>query len=81
MDEPESGLDQGALAMLEQVVSDRTVPHRTVLITTHNLERGLALGDRVAILARGKIAYESSLGSMGVDTLKEAYLQHAGAIQ
>ena len=79
MDEPESGLDQEALAMLEQVVSDRTVPHRTVLVTTHTLERGVALADRVAILARGRIAYETAGGSEAIGALRDAYVQHVGA--
>ncbi len=78
MDEPESGLDQEALALLEAVVTDRSVAHRTVLITTHNLERGLALGDRMAILARGRIAYQESVDSVGVETLRDAYFRYTG---
>jgi ABC-type multidrug transport system ATPase subunit len=79
MDEPESGLDQEALAMLEKVVSDRSVPYRTILLTTHNLERGLALGDRMAILAHGRIAYQESLESVGVAALRDAYFRYTGA--
>ena len=56
MDEPETGLDQEALEMLEGVVQDEA---RAVLMTTHNLDRGLKLASRVAILAKGRIAYEA----------------------
>ena len=76
MDEPESGLDQEALAMLEELVLDRTV-RRTVLMTTHNLDRALALGQRMAIISRGKIAYEESLDSVGAESLKETYSRYA----
>ena len=79
MDEPESGLDQEALGMLEDVVHDRTNPLRTVVITTHNLERGLALGHRMAILAHGKIAYQESLDSVGTAAVRDAYFKYTGA--
>jgi heme ABC exporter ATP-binding subunit CcmA len=57
LDEPETGLDQEALEMLEQLMGVGERGRRTVLMATHSLERGLALGNRVAILAGGKIAY------------------------
>ena len=79
MDEPESGLDQEALAMLENILSDRADPFRTVLMTTHNLERGLALGNRMAILARGRIAYQESLDSVGTAAVRDAYFRYTGA--
>ena len=78
LDEPESGLDQEALGMLEQVISDSTLPLRTVLMTTHNLERGLALGHRMAILANGKIAYQESLDSVGAAAVRDAYFHYTG---
>ena len=81
MDEPESGLDQEALAMLEVLVADRTAPFRTVLMTTHNLERALALGRRMAILVRGRIAYQESLDSKGAATLKDTYFRYTGTTQ
>ena len=78
MDEPESGLDQEALALMEDIITDKTIPHRTVIMTTHNLERGLALGQRMAILSKGRIAYQESLEAVGAATLREAYFRHAG---
>ncbi len=79
MDEPESGLDQEALAILEEIIADETAPHRTVVMTTHNLERGLALGQRAAILSRGRIVYQGSLECVGADALREQYFRHTGA--
>ena len=76
MDEPESGLDQEALSLLEKVIADRTDPYRTVLMTTHNLERGLALSDRMAIISRGRIAYQESLEAVGPDALKKQYAKY-----
>lgn len=79
MDEPESGLDQHALNMLDDVISDRSIDLRTVLMTTHNLERGLALGHRMAILSKGRIAYQESLEAVGAATVRDAYFHYTGA--
>ena len=78
MDEPESGLDQEALSFLDAVITDPEAPMRTVLITTHNLERGLALADRMAILSRGRIAHEESLESAAPAEMREAYFRYTG---
>lgn len=72
MDEPESGLDQQALGLLENLIADETNPSRAVLMTTHNFERGIALADRVAILSRGRIAYD---GAPDTDATRAAYLR------
>ena len=79
LDEPESGLDQEALGLLERVVADYAGRSRTVLMTTHNLERGLALGHRVAILSRGRIAYQESLEAVGTAAARDAYARYTGA--
>ena len=81
MDEPESGLDQEALALLEEVVGDAAARSRTVLMTTHNLERGLALGHRIAILSGGRIAYQESLASVDASALRDIYFRYTAAPQ
>ena len=78
MDEPESGLDQEALGMLDALVSDGSNPLRTVLMTTHSLERAIAVGQRMAILANGKVAYEESLEGSGSEAIRDAYMRHTG---
>ena len=55
MDEPESGLDREAVALLDAVISDRSEPRRTVIMTTHNLERAIELGDALASLDGGRV--------------------------
>jgi heme exporter protein A len=55
LDEPFTGLDPQAAralrAMLERIRDER----RTILMTTHDLARGLELSDRWIILSRGRI--------------------------
>lgn len=60
LDEPEVGLDPHASDMVRDVLSDTDSGSRTVVITTHNLERGLELGDRIVIIDRGIIVYQAS---------------------
>lgn len=76
MDEPESGLDQEALAMLENIMSETTDPLRTIIKTTHNLERGLIVGHQVAILSEGKVTYHDSINKTDISAIKDTYLKH-----
>lgn len=76
LDEPDTGLDQHARAMLEEVLA--SLNERTVVMTTHNLERGLEMGDRVVILDGGKVVYEGMKQSLDLATLQEAYYQYTG---
>lgn len=73
LDEPETGLDQQAMSMLWKTLETEGEEKRTVILTTHNLERGLEVGERLLILARGKIAYEGSRQALDLAGLKEAY--------
>ena len=77
MDEPESGLDEQALTGLGEVLREESVLRRTVVLTTHNFERGLQFGDEVAILVKGRLVYrESSANVADADTLRNTYAQH-----
>ncbi|MDX1524184.1 MAG: heme ABC exporter ATP-binding protein CcmA [Anaerolineae bacterium] len=76
LDEPDTGLDQHAAELLSTLLSAVDVNQRTVLMTTHNLERGLALGDRVVILAGGKIVYDTPRQAVGVDEVRTHYFKY-----
>ena len=79
LDEPETGLDQEALSLLDSVIASRSESGRTVVMTTHNLERAVALGDRMAILASGRVAYDETIDAVDPDASRHAYIQHVGA--
>jgi heme exporter protein A len=76
LDEPYTGLDQDAAARLEAVMSTVGTEGRTVVMTTHDLERGLAVADRVVILAKGRVAFEAERGQLDTAAFKEAYRQY-----
>lgn len=73
LDEPDTGLDQHATAMLGRLLQSVGVKQRTVLMTTHNLERGLSLGQRVLILAGGRIAFEGRSDTIDAGALRQEY--------
>jgi heme exporter protein A len=73
LDEPDTGLDQHAAEMLHELLATVGTKGRTVLMTTHNLGRGLSMGDRVAILTEGRIAYEADKGALDVESFREIY--------
>jgi heme ABC exporter ATP-binding subunit CcmA len=73
LDEPETGLDQQAISMFWEALQTGKKGKRSLIVTTHNLERGLELGDRILILDKGKIVYEGSRQGLDLASLKEAY--------
>ena len=75
LDEPYTGLDQDAATRLETVMSSVGTEGRTVVMTTHDLERGLAVADRVAILAKGCLVFEAQRKDLDSTAFKEAYRQ------
>jgi heme exporter protein A len=76
LDEPYTGLDQDAAARLEAVMSSVGTEGRTVLMTTHDLERGLAVADRVVILAKGRVVFEAHRSDLNTAAFLEAYRQY-----
>ncbi|MBI2867323.1 MAG: heme ABC exporter ATP-binding protein CcmA [Chloroflexi bacterium] len=77
LDEPESGLDLDALAMLQGLLAAPTErgEQRTVLMTTHNFERGLDIAQRAAVLSQGRIVYH---GTPNKATFRALYAQLTG---
>ncbi len=57
LDEPYSGLDQAAAALLDALLGEAHAEGRTILMVTHEIERAARLPSHVAILARGAIAF------------------------
>ncbi len=56
LDEPYTGLDQDASAMLDDVLRQVASQGRTVVMTSHDLSRIALLASRFDVLARGRIA-------------------------
>jgi heme exporter protein A len=73
LDEPFTGLDpQGAQTLIELLSAEKT-RGTTMIITTHDFDRGLAVADRAAVLAGGKIAWESEEQLPNADEMSAIY--------
>jgi heme exporter protein A len=73
LDEPYTGLDQQAVAMLDEVMQAVGTASLTVLMTTHDLDRGLAKSNRIAILSKGRIVYQAHHTDLDEDSFRQVY--------
>ena len=76
LDEPYTGLDRQAAGMLDRILQQVGTDSRAVLMTTHDVERGLDLAQRVALLARGQIIFEMDAATWDPGHLQQAYDRH-----
>ena len=74
-DEPHTGLDQDASAMLDNVLRQVAVSGRTVVMTSHDLARAADLASRFDVLSRGKIAASIQRDEIVPDGLLAFYRQ------
>ena len=77
LDEPETGLDQQAVSMLWRSLKEEE-PERTVIFTSHGLERGLEVCDYVVILHQGRLVYQQSSQRSELAGLKRIYQDISG---
>jgi len=73
LDEPYTGLDQEAGEILHKMLAILRYRERTVVMTTHNLERGMALADRVVMLVKGRIVDDVSTSDLDEVELAACY--------
>jgi heme exporter protein A len=72
-DEPYTGLDQQAASALSDILTSVAAAGRTVLLATHNLERGLVGPDRAIILNRGKVVHQTDRAEIDPASFGELY--------
>jgi heme exporter protein A len=58
LDEPFTSLDDRAIAVLQTVLREALARGRTILLSTHQLREALELATHVALLTRGRLAYQ-----------------------
>ena len=61
LDEPFTGLDEQAADTLDELLSRFRSGGGSILMASHNIERGWKHADRVAVLDRGGIPYQASV--------------------
>ena len=73
LDEPYTGLDQQASRMLRSLLEGIRGSGRTVMMVTHNLEEGLELSSRVAIMSRGRVVEDRPASGLTRADLESLY--------
>ena len=74
LDEPYTGLDQQGAQIFGEMLSDLKSHSRTILMTTHNIDEGLDLSDRIGILAKGKIVFDSPKEKVDRLSFRDLYI-------
>ncbi|WP_170169096.1 heme ABC exporter ATP-binding protein CcmA [Mesobacillus subterraneus] len=74
LDEPHTGLDQEAVALLNTIILKKRESGTSILIISHDFEQVQALADRAAVLRKGKIVSAKRLGGeVSMAELKQWY--------
>lgn len=76
LDEPYTGLDVSAAEILDEIVTSARADGRTILLTTHELDRAARLADRAVILTKGRVGYDGAMP----DDLTAVYREIVGTV-
>jgi heme exporter protein A len=78
LDEPYTGLDAHAAAVLRDVLGALKDGRRTVVLVTHNLSEGLELADRVAVQVRGRFIHQEARAGIREADFARFYIKLVG---
>ncbi len=73
LDEPFTGLDLDASDRLAETLRRLRGGRRAVVMSTHDLDRGLALCDRALLIAHGQLVYVARRGEIDAAGFRERY--------
>ena len=74
LDEPYTGLDQHGSESFRQMLLRFRSEEKTIIMTSHDLDKGLEICNRVAILNRGRLVYNEYLTGIIKEDFKQIYL-------
>lgn len=73
LDEPHTGLDQGAISILNNVVLSMKEKGATTLMVTHDFKQAAEICDRIIIVKNGKIADDFNIKGQSLGFVSEKY--------
>ncbi len=79
LDEPETGLDQAGLDLLDSIIDAVKAGGASVMLSTHAADRGLALADRVLVLADGRVDLSCARSETSVADVQRAIVGAVGS--
>ncbi|GHI01008.1 ABC transporter ATP-binding protein [Neobacillus kokaensis] len=80
LDEPHTGLDQGAISILNNVILSMKGKKTTTLMVTHDFKQAAEICDRIIIMKNGRIADDFYIENQNIGFVSKKYqLQVEGA--
>ncbi|MDP4105279.1 MAG: ABC transporter ATP-binding protein [Bacillota bacterium] len=73
LDEPHTGLDQGAIAILNNVIVSMKEKGTTTLMVTHDFKQAAEICDRILIMKNGKIVDDFKLKERNLEYVNDKY--------
>jgi heme exporter protein A len=77
LDEPYSGLDPQAVAHLQEILVRFHRRGKAIVLTTHDIGRGLEVCDRAAVLRGGRLVWQSGRFVPGPQEMASIYERHS----
>lgn len=73
LDEPFTGLDEAACELVSGMLREFVAGGGAVVVTTHDMERGHGVADRIAVLHQGSIVLEHRVADMDLASFRSRY--------
>jgi len=78
LDEPFTGMDQHGVEDFKQILKKFREQGKTIVMTSHDLDRGLELCTQAAILRSGNLVYKEAVAKIIQDDFKGIYFKLTG---
>jgi heme exporter protein A len=73
LDEPHTGLDQGAISILNNVILSMKAKGTTTLMVTHDFKQAAEICDRIIIIKNGKLVDDFKIEDRALNLVSEKY--------
>ena len=73
LDEPDAGLDDEGIELLEELLREHAERGGTTLFTTHNFERAVKFSDKICMLGGGRVVYQQATSGLEPVGVRQAY--------
>ena len=73
LDEPDAGLDDEGIELLEELISEHAGQGGTTIFTTHSFERSVKFSDQICMLNRGRVVYQQATIGLEARGVRLAY--------
>ncbi len=75
LDEPETGLDQQGITLMDALLTEHTAQGGSTFFTTHTLERAWQMSDHIVLLSGGRIVSQLERASVTLEELQRRYAE------